>query len=318
MTVRQSGQKLFYGATSTAFLVLSGIYLYYNLPDPGSLPYIGAPYALALLAASFSVFSLLGQEQRVLLRIFNTHLPYLESFSLVVSNNFLNYFPAKAGLAARGIYLRTIHGLPLSHYTAVTISAQLLHLLIAALIGTIVGALLTQTLPYSYGLHSIIAAFLILGLASTAILILSRRISIWLRRSSLGLRFSTFADAPSFTTAPKALAVYSALILLTFFLMSLRLWLSFDVSGIRLSALQVLFIQTAAAVTIAFSVLPGNIGIREGVIVGIGAVLGLSPSMVLTAALLDRLSALVISFTAGPLFITALIRRMQFSHKERS
>lgn len=317
MTVKKRGHKLFYGAVSTVFLVLASIYLYHNLPELSSLPYVGAPYALALLAASVSVFVLLGQEQRILLKFYNTDLSQLESFTLVVSNNFLNYFPAKAGIVARGIYFRTTHGLPLTHYTAATISAQLIHLLIAGIIGATAGMLLIQTLPHSPALNSIIVALSVLGLASAAVLTLARHLSSWLRRTNSGLRFSALADAPSFASAPKPLTVYSTLIVFTFLLMSLRLWLSFDVSGIRLSALHVLLIQTAAAASIAFSVLPGNIGIREGVIVAIGAALGLPPGTVLTAALLDRLSALAISFTCGPLFISRLIRRMQISQQNR-
>ncbi|RRQ22529.1 lysylphosphatidylglycerol synthase domain-containing protein [Thiohalobacter thiocyanaticus] len=294
----------------TLFLAFAATHLTYHLPELNKVTHIAAPFFAAMAFISLVTFFLLGQAQRIIFGIFNTKVGRVESFSLAISNNFLNYLPAKAGLVARGAYFRALHAMPVQRYVAATAYGQLLYVTLAGFLGGGLGILIYLQDAYPNSLWVITVALIITGLSASVILGFAPRASTWIRKTAIRNRLQYFSTSLAPWRNFKPMAVYMALIFVILNLMATRLWLSFYLTDVRISAQEVLFLQTAAAASVAFSFLPGNLGLREGVIVGIGHVLGLPLDLTVTAAVLDRLSALVVTFSLGPWLAHQLSRKM--------
>lgn len=304
-------KKTFLSATALVlFLVFSAAYLLYQLPKLGRIPSIAAPFFAAMAVFSLIIFFLQGQSQRLIYRIHGTKIRRLEAFSLAISNNFLNYLPAKAGLVARGAYLHLIHAMPVQRYVAATASGQLLYVTLAGFLGGGIGILLISPDSDSTSLWIITSALIITGIIASAIVGLAPTTSAWIRNTVIGARLKYLSSSPAPWETPKHMATYLSLIFVILNLMAARLWLSFYLIDVKISVQEVLFLQAAAAASVAFSFLPGNLGLREGVIVGIGHALGLPLDLTVAAAMLDRLSALVVTFSLGPWLAHQLSRRM--------
>src|SRR5690606_1127207 len=78
--------------------------------------------------------------------------------------------------------------------------------------------------------------------------------------------------------------------ILSLIFFSVRIWLAFEISGATLLISEILILQTSLAVVFAVSFVPGNLGLKEGAIVGLASVFDIDPQVAFTAALLDRTS----------------------------
>lgn len=80
-----------------------------------------------------------------------------------------------------------------------------------------------------------------------------------------------------------------------------RIWLLFSILGADLSAPGALLITVIAEATALFQLTPGGLGLREGAIIGGATLLGISPQLGASVALVDRLFLVAVTtFLAIP------------------
>lgn len=252
-----------------------------------------------LLGSSLLVLGVLGWHLRVITGVYGVRLRRGEAFHLAASNAFLNYLPAKAGLLARGVYLGVVHSLSAADYLAASVMGQLLSVLASA----VVGSALALTLAVSGDNGALLYVAGLLGLATIAVMgaflasgVLTRipaprRLRDFTRRMAKGValwRHNGQAAAWSLCLALAALILFAA-----------RLWIAFAAAGTTPGIMDVLVLQACLGVGFAFSILPGNLGLREGALVTVAVLLGLDPTLSLTAAVLDRVASLVVIVPLG-------------------
>jgi uncharacterized protein (TIRG00374 family) len=83
------------------------------------------------------------------------------------------------------------------------------------------------------------------------------------------------------------------------FIFAVKLFFSYHFLEIEITYWNVFLLQSFLSLSLLFSITPGNIGIREGVIVFFAGFLGLSAEHALFGALVDRASSLLIVFLFG-------------------
>ncbi|MCI5054535.1 MAG: flippase-like domain-containing protein [Flavobacteriales bacterium] len=86
--------------------------------------------------------------------------------------------------------------------------------------------------------------------------------------------------------------------LLKLFVISLKLYTIFVVFGAEISFVKVFMVQSIIAVSLPITVTPGNLGIKEGILVLFASFLGVSAEIALMAGVLNRLISIT-SFTFG-------------------
>ncbi|MDZ7740338.1 MAG: hypothetical protein U5Q03_00900 [Bacteroidota bacterium] len=74
------------------------------------------------------------------------------------------------------------------------------------------------------------------------------------------------------------------------------------VLGIHTFYPKLVLVNALVAFSMVFSVTPGNIGIKEGIIGLSSSLLGISPDQALLGAVLDRIIAIIVVFGLGLVF----------------
>lgn len=266
-----------------------------------------------LLILSLAAFLGLGLQLSVSLIPYSTSLPWLESFRLSISNNLLNYSPIKSGAIARGAYLKTVYHLRIQHYILAMMAGQFLWIGISALVGMAAGLFILfvyqQSNPAGTGL--ILLIFFAAAVISGGMIFYSHRLLKLLPDIKFRTYLQDFSeDIKVWNSNRQVLLKFSLVSLGLFTVFALRLWFVFALGGQAISLIEAFFLQACVAVSFAFSLVPGNLGIKEGVLVGLAVLLGVDAEPALLAAVLDRAASLLPTLVLGPVFLHRLTSRM--------
>ena len=114
-------------------------------------------------------------------------------------------------------------------------------------------------------------------------------------------KLSYFFEALSIVRShPTLFWQISALVLLQFAMLALRLRLSFEAVNVELTSAVLLVLAPTITLISFLSLTPGNLGLREWTVGAIAVALGLDFSSGIFAATLDRAILLVATFVLGP------------------
>jgi uncharacterized membrane protein YbhN (UPF0104 family) len=232
------------------------------------------------------------------------NLKTITAFHLSASNTMLNYLPAKAGLIARGLYLKRNEGITLQRYTEAAIFTSLISL-ITAFLFCILSIANNQNLK-----DLTIKKITELGpqeaqsISLIAVLILTLVISIFLLKKKPITKkiLSKFDIKTTFAILLTSLSL--------FIVSSARLYLCFFSLNYHLNLNEIIFLHSVTSLSFMLSIAPGNIGIKESALVIAAACILIDPKLALIAGLLDRLSALVPTFLIGPISSAHLLNRI--------
>ncbi|MDQ3190063.1 MAG: flippase-like domain-containing protein [Bacteroidota bacterium] len=83
------------------------------------------------------------------------------------------------------------------------------------------------------------------------------------------------------------------------FVMAVKLYCSFLFLGLEVDFWKIFFIQTLLALSLVFSITPGDLGVKEGIVILFTGLIGLSPENILFATLLDRITSVIVVFLLG-------------------
>lgn len=89
----------------------------------------------------------------------------------------------------------------------------------------------------------------------------------------------------------------------------LRLWFAFWALGIEIEFIQVTMITLITSFSMFISITPGSLGIKEFFIIASGVALGIAPTHVAVAALLDRIVDILVTFILGAVFAYIFTRK---------
>lgn len=269
-----------------------------------------SPLAMAtIVLVSFVVTVLNGAQFNEAARTYGLQLSRIEWYGLSITNTMLNYaLPARGGTLARAAYMKSRYGLSLTRFASLTASSQLLMLATACLLGLALSLWVTsEGSAVPIGVYATLLG--LLGGVVVIYALVTRVRPSTMDKSRWRGRLGTFADGfRDWSRSPASAFRYIALGVVWAMLQGIRLWLAFAAIGVEVSVGHILLIQSLVVVSGTLSVIPGNLGLKEGVTALGAALLGLDPSLALVASLLDRAAALVVTVVLGLLFSHILLK----------
>lgn len=267
-------------------------------------------YAVILFLVSIISFIILSKNFDYLMKFFNLKMPFTEYFGLTMANTMFNYYmPAKGGILVRAYYLKKKYNFEYSKYISMMGGNYYINSLIAILISLVL--LLTIYVLFGNFYKNL---FIISTSIATILLVIYFAILTFSKFSfKKNNKFTNF-----FNSVVQGLLIFNKnkkgllYIFITQFLFiifqSLRLYFSFLAIGIESNFLYVMIVQTLVVFSLVFSLTPGNIGIKEGIIGFLSSMLGVSMPDAILAATLDRAVAMIITFSLGIYFSNKLIK----------
>jgi len=254
-----------------------------------SLTYLSIFEWLVLVGLGGLIFLVLSFQFRATLAAQGLMIKFSDAFYLSASNTFLNnILPLKAGLALRGLYLKNQYGFELKQYTNSMVSlmglAWLAWLCLLLLSFFVID--LGQKSNYLDLNSLLIALFVFLG----------GGLFYWFGIEWLNRRFFTSLLQPSVKVLLEILVwavLFSMISAGRLYLCAA--WVDFDIEYIF--ALQLILVSS---LTLVFSITPGNIGVKEGLLLLLSAQYGLDLGQMAVVLLLDRAAAYIaILFLGG-------------------
>jgi uncharacterized protein (TIRG00374 family) len=266
---------------------------------------VGAFALCVMLASKLAVAVVNAWRFDLVVRMFGLRLPAVEWLGLSAVTVFYGrLLPFRLGAAARAYYLKTKYKFRYSEYVSLMAGAYALEALLSSWLG--LGSSLARLPVTSSGetvliaLFAVAAAGVMIGSAA-ALYAAKRHISTGIQRLDkviARLQASIAYYRRAGRLAYKSIAAAGVYILVQSFALGACFW--------ALGSLpepSVLLASTAAAgLSSVASVTPGNLGVREGAIIGTCAALGVPASVATPAALLSRATSLMLQIGLGLLF----------------
>lgn len=310
---RFQARRNFKNAVFISVLAAGLTFLFFKGPRLQSFMNLNILDILLLLAVSFLGYLVLGLSFKFLLRIFDLRLTFKEWFGLTVCNTMFNYYlPARGGLVVKAYYLKKKYGLGYSHYAALMAGSMLLWLASISLVGMLV-VLLASDITGRFIVSLAVAFFFVfLGVLLTGSLTKQLlKLKIQSKFARLNFFLSNLRDGLASFSQHKKYALdfflFSGLFLL---IMAARLYLCFLALNFGVQFWSILLIMVVTQFSFVLSVIPGNLGIKEGIIVFSGGFFGLSADQALAAAILDRAISIVVIFGFGLIYSKILLNKM--------
>lgn len=265
-------------------------------------PLFGSPFFV--LAASMYLGGLTLQALLLGTVLGNARgrLPVSEAVLVTLASSFLNYIPGKPGLFFKVGFLRSARGIPIALSAACLAHAQILLFASAGAIGILGISLLAVAtevesrwlylLPLLCGM--LLLPELLQRVASNPTA--TAFFGAALRR--VAGREEAYEEASGGRLITPALAT---LALASIAAGVFRLLLVATLVGAELSLGGAMLLQSVATASFVISLLPGNLGVREGAIVAIAITFGWESRLAVFFALADRLAAVPVVFVLGPI-----------------
>lgn len=293
--------KYFRLSLSIVVLALFGFYFFRNvdkfkpLLDLNPLLLVVISFLFCLMVAINGVFT------KLIIEPFKKIIPLYESVYLAIISSVGNFFaPAGAGYGFRAVYLKKKYNLSYADYTATLSGYYILIIMVNSLAGLLALILLGSKNNHNYKLVflALLGAFLFSLFFSIFKIKKEKlpKVKKSLYKKLLEL-FSRISEGWSDITSDRMLML--KLVLLTL----VTLAMSMTMTGLIIASLH---LSTSFAAIMLYSVLgslslfinitPGNIGIKEGILLFSAGVMGFSIDQIILIAIVER----------GIIFITLL------------
>jgi uncharacterized membrane protein YbhN (UPF0104 family) len=223
---------------------------------------------------------------------------------LCLASNLLNYLPAKGGMLSMGTYLKMKRNVPLNKFAFSTFIIYCLVTAVTLLLSLLF--LFDEKMAEVYDKIDfrtiILSVILLIGISYLLFLIARKN-----RQNAISRYYLMFIGNREIITRNKMLFLYLTLnIIAGISLFSLRMYISFAVSGLEISMYHAFLIGIIANLSFFLSFTPGGLGIKEGFIAAISFLLFGRAEVGVIASLFDRAVNLVLTVLTGSYAIKKL------------
>lgn len=295
--------KLFFGLLlfgALVFITLSSADAFSSLSTLSWLNIISLGFLtflyLILTAATFKVSVLLA----------GIRIRFHESLSLIAISNFLNYLaPARPGLIAKALYLKTEKNVSIATYSAISWTNALLMILVCGVLGIIaITASSLHRYDYALALYSIALGA---GLFATLFLFLNiPQIPI---RGRVSRFFNSIVAAVQTTRTNRELVVRLTLLLIVQYIAaSAVIFVTYHALGLHLSMFNAIAVAAFSTLSSMLSITPNNLGVQELIIGLVSVTFGLDFTHGLLAGGLLRLVHVGVIVLVTPFALLLLSR----------
>ena len=289
-------------------------YAYVHLSDFKAVPVLNTNAIVPLVLVSFLFQFLQALIFKYQTQLFSLNLSAKHWFGLASTSAMYNLlFPARGGLLARGYFLQKKYQFQYSHYAGL-----MLIMLILAVFITSTASLFAQTYnfyEYSwFNKSTLIVATTALGFSVSTFLLISfvpkkrigELVKDWSRINNLWDGFCQISSQLKLNR--KALFLLITWFFATVLVMSARLLFSGNLLGLELTFPLCMIIQTMVGLSVFVSFTPGNLGVKEGIIVALLTSQGIAPENAIIVATVDRLCSALVVLIFGVPFHFALVK----------
>lgn len=273
-----------------------------------------------VLATLLTVLSFIAQGVLItaVMRRHGHRLQAIDAFLVTMSSSFLNYIPGKPGLALKIGYICTRLKIRAPQAIGHLAFAQLLLIGSAGFVGLACMMLTSDMQTRS----TLLLGLVFFGLLCLAVMIIFydrfRTLRGPVERFLSRIRFRSSSDSTRLNRSLLPTLGVANLAIVVVLLGAVRLYTISSLAGLHISPFLAFLLQATAVCSVVFAVLPGNLGLREGAIIGAGVALGLPAEPLVLLAFMDRMAVLGVVFSLGPLSVIVLWRRMKLQkRKER-
>lgn len=283
---------------SLAVLIVSiaifAAYFVKHRQDFSLLLHINLFYLVLLVLANIASLFVNGIFIKIILVPFNKTIGLAESFYVSLISSMGNYFaPVGAGLGFRAVYLKRRHGLGYGDFLATAAGNYVLVFLVTSLAGLLALGLMHSHASHAYWVLAAIFAGLFIG----DLILISVKVAQLFAGLLQKLRITKplasvlakiiqgwlliIGDRRLITRLLGLTAIGFPLLIVTIYLVLSSLHLHVAFSGLLLLA-------ALSSLSVFINVTPGNIGIKEAVLIFSSQAIGLSTPQVLSYSLIDR------------------------------
>lgn len=269
-----------------------------------------APLSLSLLVVlCLLLFLPNGLIRRAMAQHFGVRLRFVEWYGMLVFTNLLNLvLPARADMVFTAGYLKTMHGLSLANFAAMTYGNAVLFasvMVVEALLG-----LAYIAWDIGYWSAQVIAFSAVMGVLAIALLLLPAlpirgdgRIAGGIRRALDGWH--------SLRQAPRLLPRLACQMVLGSVIFAAWMYMSYRALGFDVDVARVLVAGVVVQLSFLVVLTPGNLGIREALTGFVSQLIGLGFSEGVIVTLLQRAVSLLVFCVVGGLFGLLLSRALR-------
>lgn len=241
-------------------------------------------------------------------------LTLYEGIGLAAVNTLANQLPFAGGMVAKGMYLKQKYGLEYTRYFSATIALYNCFVAVNGIVGLAVLAY------WRFWRNSHVPIILLLafgGMAATVAFLFMR-----INAAFLPLRwrdkFTQLLEGWQVLSRNPLLIGQLLLVqLFLTFLFAWRFWIAFRVLSQDIAYSQCVLFASATVLTRLVSIMPGGLGVREGIVAGLAAIGGYDPGVSMVAVGIDRLIETIIVMTAGVFYTYVLSRHLTGSRTEK-
>ena len=245
--------------------------------------------------------------------IFGARLSMWEGFGLSAVNTMANFYFTKAGLAAKGLYLKKMHDFPYTSYVSIVAGTGVIMVLTNGLVGLVSYAFFLQHSSFRY---EILLAFAIITFGGVAPFLLPRL--SWNPRNRLFERLRRVVDGWEQIKAHRQVVLVIIVIDVLYVIVgAFRLWVSYRALGYPVDLLSCIVISPISTLTMLVSLTPGAVGIRQA-LVGYGSeLLGIGMTEGVVASTIDHAVGTLWVFVFGLTFANWIWARKFKSAEEK-
>jgi uncharacterized membrane protein YbhN (UPF0104 family) len=288
------------------------IYLFYHAKDFQNLSRPSILEWIILIGTTLMALILNGMVFKIAMEILGIKMSWQEWFGISSSNAMYNYvLPAKGGVALVAYYLKQRHQLDYSKYLGLFGGITLLGMVISAGVAVIFGSLMLYMGEDRALIYTFISSLIFVGTLLGLFLLWRLDPEKFSKKNRfLRLISSALKSLKSILYQPRKVLKFTILLLLLLLISSWRLYIAFEVIALSVPLEKLIFINALVTYSMFFTLIPGNLGIKEGIIGITSGLLGITFDSAIMAALIDRAVHLGVTFLVGFFFSHFLIRNM--------
>ncbi len=302
--VRLNKSTLIRVAALAALIALAAWYVSRHRGDLRRLRATDLRFLPALLAVHLASLGLNGWMNRELIAQLGIRLSMPRWYGLSAVNALANYLPLpQAGTAIRGVYLKRLEGLSYRRYAATVLFLYILTLVLVGAAGLVTLMYLqTRGGRVAWPIWCAFATFVSLAI------LLWPKVAVFLPG-----KLHQLAEGYRALGQAHLIARLVGWKLITIAVNATGMWLAYRAVGTPISWPKAQIIALALMASNVVNITPGNAGAAEAAAFGTAAWVGENGAAAVNAALVYRVTAMLVIFALGPVFAVLLGKR---SHAE--
>lgn len=295
-------------------VLIGGIFLFFNRHILEQFKNLRLTEILLPLAACLVAFFFLSLGFKFLLQIFHIDLSFKEWFGLTICNIMFNYYlPAKGGSMAKAYYLNKKFDFKYSYYISLLSGSFMISLALTSLLG--LSAVFSISIFRGRLVFPLVLFFLFILVCIVLIFFIAKfllKFKFRFKMRKLTRILENLRNGLTHFSNNRKLTLYFSLCTALYFItMAGRLYLSFKALDVQIDFIEIVIVRALTELSLFVSLVPGNLGLKEGVIIFSSGMFDITSHQAAAAALLDRAVSMIIIFGFGFFFSKILLGKLE-------